>query len=221
MMSEPGAVPGAWCIISQYRSVSCSQELNILNPEFPMCSSSLEAQGNVICLLAVGRQPRPGAGWWLHPQPTAMPALRQQEAFGEGVACADEELVEKEKQFRQFSKHQIQLEDNCSTPQSSAPLPTTGWPPSWPRDLPVERQRGMRSSHHLNAPGAVGTVHKVPKLSLGYFTSSFLLGSCALAFSAGRKGEGPPCPEEQDKPSPGGWCGSLATSRAQFLPYIS
>lgn len=86
MMSERRAVPGAWCIISQYRSVSCSQGLNILNAEFPMCSSSLGAQGNVICSLAVGRQPRPGAGW-------------QQEVFGEGVLCAEVELVEKEKQF--------------------------------------------------------------------------------------------------------------------------
>lgn len=95
-MSEHGAVPGAWCIISQYRSVSCSQGLNILNVEFPMCSSALGAQGNVICSLAVGRQPRPGAGWWLHPQ--LMP-MRQQKVFGEGVMCAGVELVEKEKQF--------------------------------------------------------------------------------------------------------------------------
>lgn len=72
-----------------------------------------------------------------------------------------------------------------------------GWPPSsW--DLPVD---GM-SSHHPNTPGAVGTVHKLPKTSLGYFTSSSLLDSCALVFSDGRKGEG------QDKPSPGACCGS-------------
>lgn len=98
-MSQPGAVPGAWCIISQYRSVSCSQELNILNPEFPMCSSSLGAQGNVICSLAVGRQPRPGAGWWLHPQLMLMLELWQQKVFWEGETCADVELGEKEKQF--------------------------------------------------------------------------------------------------------------------------
>ncbi|RMB90179.1 hypothetical protein DUI87_33422 [Hirundo rustica rustica] len=116
------------------------------------------------------------------------PALRQQEVFGEGAACANAELGEKEKQFRQFSKHQIQLEDNCSPP--------TGQCPPLPPRAGLHASHGITqwSSHHPSSPGVVGTVHKLHKVSLGCFTSSSLLDSRASVFSAGRKGEGPPCP---------------------------
>lgn len=140
--------------------------------------------------------------------------------------------MEKEKQSQQFSKHQIQLEEDCSTPPEECPPSrcrrgTVAWPPSWQWDLPMERQQGgVRSFHQPDSPGAAGKDRHVqraentPSFLLGYFTSSSLLGSCALAYTAGRKRKrSPPAQNSTTNSALGSGVAPPATTRSPVPPH--
>lgn len=109
------------------------------------------------------------------------------------------------------------MEDNCSTPQSGG-APHHGLAFVLAMGAPSGETVGDEELPPPQLPWSCSDCAQALQDFPGYFTSSSLLDSCALVFSAGRKGEGSPCPEEQDKSAPGGWCGSPHYNQRRVPP---